>query len=323
LYQLLTFLSGILLAIMVLFNGGLTEKYGAFYAAFIIHIVGSLFALFIYSLRKEKKRLFICRPKWIYLGGVIGVSTTIFLNMAFGFISMTSIVALGLLGQLVTSLFVDHFGLFGSKKIPFQKSSIIGLLFSIGGVFIMLDTSVTKAIIAVFVSLLSGVSVVIARSINAHLAKEVGALNGSLINHLVGLPITLVLALLMTSSSSTSNIIRNGTFPVWIYFGGTLGVMLVLLNNIVVPKVSAFRITVLTFVGQVITGIILDLFFGNSVLDASFQGGMLIAIGVLISMVTEQYNSIKKKKREVYYQKIEFMEQERQKEIVERFLSNK
>lgn len=319
-YQLLTFISGILTAIMVSFNGGLSEVYGIYLATVIIHVVGSFFALIIKILRKDQKGLFNYGPKWIYLGGVIGVSTTVFANIAYGNISMTSIIALGLLGQLVTSLIVDRFGLMGMEKRPFQPTSLIGLLFSLGGVLIMLDTSVTTAVIAVAVSFFSGISIVLSRTVNAHLAEKVGALNGSLINHLTGLPVSIILALIMSKQFSTTTLINNQPFSIWIYLGGILGVVMVMLNNVVVPQVSAFRITILTFVGQVLTGVLLDLTFGNSVSDASFQGGVLIAVGVLITMVAEQFFSLKTKKRASYDRKIKDIEEIHQKEIAENFI---
>lgn len=43
-YQLLTFLIGVNLAVMILVNGGLSAQYGVLVATAIIHAVGSLSA---------------------------------------------------------------------------------------------------------------------------------------------------------------------------------------------------------------------------------------------------------------------------------------
>lgn len=284
-YELLALLSGVILSIMVSLNGTLSGHYGVFFAAVIIHVVGSIAAFILRLLRKEKQALFIHQPKWIYLGGAIGVFTTVFNSFAFGRISMTSIVALGLLGQAIASLAIDTFGLFGMKKQNFNKGSIPGFVISFLGIFLMLDQSVSGAIIPVVISFFAGLTIVLSRMINARLAKKIGASNGSLVNHLVGLPVTIVAALLAGQFSTSISI---STSQPWIYFGGVFGVLIVLLSNLMVPKMSAFRMSLLIFVGQTFSGVILDLVLGKGYSSASFTGGLIIIIGLAINFVTER-----------------------------------
>ncbi len=284
-YQLLALLTGIILSIMVLINGNLTDHYGLFLAAVIIHVVGSMSAFLLCMIQKEKKPLFTHHPKWIYLGGAIGVFTTVFTNFAYGHISVTSIVALGLLGQAITSLVIDTLGLFGMKKQAFGKRSIPGFVVSFLGILFMLDQSVSGAIIVVLLSFSAGITVVLSRTVNARLAEKIGALQGSLVNHLVGLPFTIIVALLVGQVSPISTI---STFQPWIYFGGILGVAVVLLSNLTVPRVSAFRLTLLIFVGQVFTGILLDLVLGHNISSISFVGGIVIISGLAINLIIEK-----------------------------------
>ena len=44
---MLSLLTGVVIAVMVAVNGGLSQHYGIFIAAVIIHIVGVLFAFFM------------------------------------------------------------------------------------------------------------------------------------------------------------------------------------------------------------------------------------------------------------------------------------
>ncbi len=284
-HQLLALLTGSILSIMILINGNLTVYYGVYFAAVIIHVVGSGFAFILRTLQKERKPLFTHGPKWIYLGGAIGVFTTVFNNFAYGHISLTSIVALGLLGQSVTSLIIDTFGLFGMKKQLLDKRSIPGLIISVSGILFMLDRSVSYAFLAVLLSLGSGITVVLSRTANARLAEKTGALQGSLINHLVGLPCTIIIAL--RAGELTPNLSGVATRP-WIYLGGVLGVVIVLLNNLTVPKVTAFRLTLLTFVGQVFTGVFFDLLLGADISSVSFLGGVIIVAGLAVNLVVER-----------------------------------
>lgn len=291
-YQLLALLTGLILAIMISINGNLTDQYGVFTASVIIHIVGVIFAYMLCVLKKERQPIRRHSPKWIYLGGALGVIPTLCNNFSFGHISLTSIVALGLLGQTIASLTIDGLGLFGMKRRPFQKESVIGFVFALIGIVLMLDHSIT-AVVHTTLSLLSGVAVVLSRTVNSRLSDNIGALRGSLVNHLVGLPITIVIALIASVCTSTT-INTAAPFRPWIYLGGTLGVLTVLLCNLTVPKVSSFKLTVLTFIGQIFTGILLDLIIGGDYSQTSFVGGVVIALGIAVNMIVEQIQILKK-----------------------------
>ncbi len=164
-YQLLTLLTGAVLAVMIMMNGGLAARYGIFVAAAIIHAVGSLFALTVCVLKKEKMSLWYHQPVWIYLGGAIGVLTTLFNNSAYGKISMTSIVALGLTGQLIMSILIDCLGLFGMERRSMGGKSVRGYLwgglFVLAGILVMLDTTVISAVHAISLSFCAGIMVVL------------------------------------------------------------------------------------------------------------------------------------------------------------------
>jgi transporter family-2 protein len=99
-YYFAFLLIGILVAVMIAVNGGLTTFYGVYSATVIIHIVGLILIGTIIGVRREKpfaKRL----PWYLYIGGVLGVATTASVNFAFGKISLSAILALGLFGQSV------------------------------------------------------------------------------------------------------------------------------------------------------------------------------------------------------------------------------
>lgn len=52
-----------------------------------------------------------------------------------------------------------------------------------------------------------------------------------------------------------------------------LGVLTCFLYNVVVPKVASFRLTILTFVAQVFTSLVLDVLFGNGYSKVTLIGG--------------------------------------------------
>lgn len=293
-YGLLALLTGLVLSVMVSVNGILSGSYGVFRASVIIHVVGILFAYLLCAVRKENRKLTGHAPAWIYLGGAIGAFTTVFNNLAFGHISMTSIVALGLLGQALMSLVIDCLGLFGMKRCPFCRYNLVGLAFSLTGIFVMLDATVGKAAYAVLLSLAAGVTVVLSRTVNARLSGKVGALSGSLVNHMAGLPVTVVICLLAGETMKPVSGSGLAAHP-FIYTGGMMGVIVVMLCNLTVPRLPAFRLTMLTFVGQIFTGVLLDVAAGKGRVDASFAGGLMIAAGIAVNMGLERMDAAGKK----------------------------
>ena len=286
-YQFLTFLTGVILGFMISLNGGLSAAHGVLPSVVIIHLVGSVFALVLCLIRKEKISLALQRPLWIYLGGAVGVLTTIFQNFAFGHISMTSIIALGLFGQAATSLIFDRFGLMGMEKRPFDRSSIIGIIFAAAGIIVMLDNTVTSTVYAVVLAAASGISIVLNRTINARLSEKIGAMPGSFVNHIVGLAVSFVIMLISAKGLPVLQFAGRGLNPL-IYFGGFLGVINIFLMNIAVPKLPAFKFTIISFVSQILTGVLLDVFVSQTYSSKSLAGGLIIAAGVLISTIVEQ-----------------------------------
>ena len=288
-YDLLSFAIGAVAAIMIAINGQLTSAYDIFISAVIIHIVGTVFSFVVCKIRHQKV-LVKAESWWMYLGGAIGVFTTFGNNLSYGHISMTSIVALVLFGQTVTSILIDSFGMLGMEKHPFKKTSAIGLIFALAGMLVMLQPSGGEsdggAVMAVAAAFGSGISLVLSRTVNGRLAEQAGALPGSFINHLVGLPITVIIMLIAERGAHTSLTV----LPVsswWIYCGGMLGVVSVFLYNTVVPKVSSFRVTILTFVAQVFTGLVIDVLFGSGYSKVTLIGGALVAAGMFINMVLD------------------------------------
>lgn len=317
-YQLLALLTGIVLAVMISVNGGLTDQYGVFPATVIIHVIGSLFAMVLCLRGKERKTLFGHWPWWIYLGGVIGVFTTVFQNFSFGRISMTSIIALGLFAQTVMSLLIDHFGFFGMQKRRFEKTSLFGLIFSLIGILALLDGSVTGTLPAVFAAIASGITVVLSRTVNTRLSGRIGALPGSLVNHLTGLGAAIVITLIAAGGVPVINS-GKGAFHPLIYCGGVFGVFIVYLFNITVPKISAVRLTVLTFAGQIFTGVLIDLLVGHSYSQESVEAGVFISMGIVITMITEQISQKKRREQDEYWARVRQSEEEYHQELIRRY----
>lgn len=285
-FYFLSVFVGMLIAIMITFNGELSSYYGVYLSAVIIHIIGSVFAYTMMRFSKEKLVYKHHLPLWYYLGGVMGVITTYCNNFAFGKISLTSMIALVLLGQTLTSIVIDTYGWFGMKQYPFQKHKWVGLSFALLGIIMMFDAPHISGIFAIVVSVLAGITVILSRTFNAKLGEHVGVIQGSFFNHLIGLPLCILLFILLDHQTDWAVLKFSSSFS--IYLGGILGVLTVLLFNVLVPKVAAFPLTILSFVGQIFTSMVLDIVLLQTTDYTTLRASLIIAFGIGINMILDQ-----------------------------------
>ncbi len=137
-YNIVSIFIGAVIAAMVVFNGELSAAIGSYPATVIIHIVGLMISIVLLIIKREKRPSLAKIPFSLFLGGVVGVGTTLFTNLAFGIISISVILALSLLGESMTALLIDQYGLFGAAVQKLNKRKIIGLLWIIAGITVMI-----------------------------------------------------------------------------------------------------------------------------------------------------------------------------------------
>ena len=286
-YYFLALLTGVLISVMVAFNGGLTKQYGIYSATVIIHIAGLVLITLLTLVKKE--RPFSKRNAWfLYLGGVIGVMTTVFNNLSFGRISVSAILALGLFGQSAAGLVIDQYGLLSMPRHPFIKRKIIGLLLILGGIASMISSFETAAVI---VSFAAGVTIVVSRTLNARLADLTSVRISTFYNYLIGLIMSVpVLIILGGNEPSFAGFTLSADW--YIYFGGILGVCVVVLSNITVMRVPAFYLTLLIFIGQVFSGVMIDVIISEELSYRNIIGGVLVAAGLCVNLLFDKRKEV-------------------------------
>ncbi|MFV0516635.1 MAG: DMT family transporter [Aminipila sp.] len=142
-------------------------------------------------------------------------------------------------------------------------------------------------ILAIIVSFLAGVTVVVSRTTNARLAEETSLLKSTFYNYTIGLICSLILLILVfifQDSSISVNPIPLHWSNLWIYAGGAMGVCAVSLSNVVVTKISSFYVTLLMFVGQVFTGIVLDIIISKTFSLGNLLGGLFVSAGLILNL---------------------------------------
>ncbi len=136
-YNILSLLVGAVVSIMILCNGTLANSFAPYTTILIIHLVGFVLVLAICIVTKAKLKLTKDIPLYLYSAGAIGVFTVLFNNIGYQNLGLALPLALGLLGQTMASIIIDHFGLMGMKKIRFESKKFIGLAFIIVGIGLM------------------------------------------------------------------------------------------------------------------------------------------------------------------------------------------
>jgi len=282
-YYLLSLMTGILISIMIAFNGNLTGHYGLYLATVIIHVVGLILITLIVLVKRENP--FSKRHAWfLYLGGAIGVFTTLSNNLSFGRISVSAILALMLFGQSVAGIIFDQYGFFNMPKHPFAKRKLIGLLLVLCGIASMISDF---EVMAVVVSFFAGVSIVISRTLNAKLAELSSVSSGTFFNYIIGLMVTIPVLLFLGRSDIA---LAEFTFSLnwYIYLGGALGVCVIMLCNITVVKVSAFYLTLLIFIGQVFSGVLVDMVISQEASVRIIIGGVFVTAGLSLNLLLDK-----------------------------------
>ncbi|NWK68857.1 DMT family transporter [Bacillus paramycoides] len=137
LYNFLSVFIGALIAIMIPLNGILSEIIGNYTASVVIHLVGLVGVVIVLIINKNKILFEKGIPLYLYSAGAIGVFTVLFSNISFSALGASITIALSLLGQSITSIVIDHYGLLGMKVAKFEKKKLIGLLFISSGIVVM------------------------------------------------------------------------------------------------------------------------------------------------------------------------------------------
>ena len=138
--------------------------------------------------------------------------------------------------------------------------------------------------IFIFLSILTGVIIVVSRILNTKLSEKIGLLESSYFNYLTGAVTSIILFLFVGESFNLSSL---KTVPFYGYLGGILGVSIVILNSVVTPKLSAFYVTLLIFKGQLFTGIVIDWIVSGHLPINKLIGGIIVVCGLSYNLIID------------------------------------
>lgn len=137
-YKNLALINGILLAIMVFFNGMLASITGPYMSTLIFHVIGFILIIIISIISNNKISNLKGVQRIFFLPGVLGVITILLNNICIPKIGLTLAIGMTLFGQLVMSSLVEHYGFFGMPSSRFRKEKLLGFSIISLGIIIMI-----------------------------------------------------------------------------------------------------------------------------------------------------------------------------------------
>ncbi len=138
------------------------------------------------------------------------------------------------------------------------------------------------------VSIIAGITVVLGRILNAKLAEKIGTVQATVINYVVGIFFSILFLLLLNRGFSFTA--PSASIPLWAYFGGVLGVAIIMISNYTTPRVPAFYLTLLVFLGQLAVGILIDWLVSKDFSPFKLVGSLFVVAGFTYNLLLDKKN---------------------------------
>ncbi|MCK1977177.1 DMT family transporter [Jeotgalicoccus huakuii] len=215
-------------------------------------------------------------PWWIWLGGLCGVIALTGNIIIFPKIGSIETAVMPIIGMIITSMLIDHFGWFESTILPFSLNRFVGVIFILVGVVfavVLRDTLMNRKLTKDTnsninknpwraVGLFGGAMLAVQAAVNGQLGVAVNSpLTGAFLSFLVGTIILFLLVIFIDKNLKPVSRPFTEKAPIWVWLGGVFGACYVSINILLVGIIGTGPTVVLVLFGQ-ITGSILVQQFG-------------------------------------------------------------
>jgi bacterial/archaeal transporter family-2 protein len=134
---LLALIGGMALAAQGQINGGLGKKIGVIESSFMNFAVGTLVLLFILLFFGSGNISAVSTvPKWQIIGGLLGAFFVMMQVIVVPKIGVSTTFIAVIVGQIILSVVIDHFGLFGGTRFPIDKRKALAILLMLFALFL-------------------------------------------------------------------------------------------------------------------------------------------------------------------------------------------
>lgn len=205
-------------------------------------------------------------PWWTWLGGICALFTISASTFLFKMLGQLQTTILPLLGQLLFSLIIDHFGLFGSVQIPLTSTRLAAMALILAGValavvFPNLKQYHTDSAGKLLWQITGTAAGCLMASIGAVYGR-LGILLGSAVqaSTLSFLLAVLAITIFCTAMGSVKNIaaVLNAKLPWWGWLGGICGAVSVFANAMLIPTLGAGTFFTAMLLGQMLLSLVME-----------------------------------------------------------------
>jgi len=289
-YGMMAAAYGILIGVQSAFCAQITQAYGNWFSAVVVHLGGFLILTPLFFTKWGRKQG--SAPWYLYLGGTLGFGNVVFSNYGIVSLGITNSNALMFLGEIVFAAGLDSLGALGSRKRPITPMKWAAIAIVLAGVLTIPLLSggnvAVFAFLAVAASLMRGVIAVVSRQLNGQLGLRCGTGFSTYMNYVTGLAVALLafiaLVFPMEFSSPAANV------PVWTYLCGVFGCCGIFLCNLASPKLSVLTMSLVGFLFQTGTGVVFDLIWGRLSLP-TVVGCAIVTVGMVVNLLSESKES--------------------------------
>ena len=289
-YGMMAAAYGILIGVQSAFCAQITQAYGNWFSAVVVHLGGFLILTPLFFTKWGRKQG--SAPWYLYLGGTLGFGNVVFSNYGIVSLGITNSNALMFLGEIVFAAGLDSLGALGSRKRPITPMKWAAIAIVLAGVLTIPLLSggnvAVFAFLAVAASLMRGVIAVVSRQLNGQLGLRCGTGFSTYMNYVTGLAVALLAFIALGFPREVSFPAAN--VPVWTYLCGVFGCCGIFLCNLASPKLSVLTMSLVGFLFQTGTGVVFDLIWGRLSLP-TVVGCAIVTVGMVVNLLSESKES--------------------------------
>ena len=228
-------------------------------------------------------------PAWTITAGVLGASFVAMQTYVVPIAGVALFTVASLAGQTAISLWVDKSALSGGTKTLITKRRVVAAIITVLAVvlsawdrFELSNFSIIALGLAFFAGSWVGVQRALNGRINTHSNKSFAT---SWLNFITGTSFLLLL-LLLRSLFTDHSILNFQTAPLWMFLGGSIGVIYIALSSHIVQNLGVLEFTLFSVGGMLIGSLLIDLLLptpGTVISPFLIAGIALTYLGVVVN----------------------------------------
>ncbi len=142
-YLLLTVIAGVATGLQSPINATLGKRIGALEAGLVSFTTGTvLLVILVLLFGSGQLGAVFQAPKWQWIGGTLGAFLVVTLIVVTPKLGVLVALMAALVGQMLMSTIVDHYGLFSVDVVPIGWERVVGLLLLVAGMALIVKSKV-------------------------------------------------------------------------------------------------------------------------------------------------------------------------------------